>query len=87
MLVGHRLLISRSVYVDLFASYLKNLQNECYNHRRNKGMGRAIAEQFAGAGYSIVACARSEKGLLEMKNNFSSRFIPASVTVKVVDIG
>ncbi len=52
-----------------------------------KGMGRAIAEQFAAAGYNIVACARTEKDLQEMENDFSSRFAGITVTVKAVDSG
>ena len=52
-----------------------------------KGMGRAIAAQFAAAGYNIVACARSEKDLDEMKNNFLSQFSNISVAVRVVDTG
>lgn len=52
-----------------------------------KGIGRAIAEQFAAAGYSIIACARTLKDLLEMKNEFNSRFIASTITVKVVDTG
>lgn len=52
-----------------------------------KGMGRAIAEQFAAAGYNIIACARTEKDLLQMKNEFASRFIASTVMVKVVDTG
>lgn len=52
-----------------------------------KGMGRAIAQQFAAAGYNIVACARTEKDLLEMKNEFLSLFPGVTVTTKVIDIG
>ncbi|MGI8635293.1 MAG: SDR family NAD(P)-dependent oxidoreductase, partial [Segetibacter sp.] len=52
-----------------------------------KGMGRAIAEQFAAAGHNIVACARTDEDLREMKNDFSSRFAGITVTVKAVDTG
>jgi short-subunit dehydrogenase len=52
-----------------------------------KGMGRAIAEQFATAGYDIVACARTEKDLQEMKNDFLSHFPAVSVVTKAVNIG
>lgn len=51
-----------------------------------KGMGRAIAEQFAAAGYNIVACARTDKDLQGMKSHFSAVFPEVSVTTKVVDI-
>ncbi|MCW3115320.1 MAG: family NAD(P)-dependent oxidoreductase [Segetibacter sp.] len=52
-----------------------------------KGMGRAIAEQFAAAGYNIVACSRTEKDLQEMKDDFLARFPTISVTTKAVNIG
>ncbi|GEO10500.1 SDR family NAD(P)-dependent oxidoreductase [Segetibacter aerophilus] len=52
-----------------------------------KGMGRAAAEQFAAAGYNIIACARTEGDLQEMKNDFLKRFPAVSVTTKAVDIG
>ncbi|MCW3079010.1 SDR family oxidoreductase [Segetibacter sp.] len=52
-----------------------------------KGMGRAIAEQFAAAGYNIVACARTESDLQEMKSDFLTRFPAVLVTSKAVNIG
>lgn len=52
-----------------------------------KGMGRAIAEQFAAAGYNIVVCARTESDLQTMKNDFLSRYPGIVVTVKKVDTG
>jgi short-subunit dehydrogenase len=52
-----------------------------------KGMGRAIATQFAAAGHDIVACARSEKDLADMKNEFLSSFPNTSIAVRVVDTG
>jgi short-subunit dehydrogenase len=52
-----------------------------------KGMGRAIAEQFASAGYNIVACARTENDLQELKKEFLSLFPEISVTVKAVNTG
>jgi short-subunit dehydrogenase len=52
-----------------------------------KGMGRAIAEQFAAAGYNIVACARTENDLQELKDDLIARFPAVSVTVKAVNIG
>lgn len=51
-----------------------------------KGMGRAISEQFAAAGYNIVACARTEKDLHEMKTDFVSRFPDVTVATKVVNL-
>lgn len=52
-----------------------------------KGMGRAIAEQFAAEGYNIVACARTENDLQEMKKDITSRFPGISVIIKAVNIG
>lgn len=52
-----------------------------------KGMGRAIAEIFAEAGHTIIACARSEKDLQQMKNDFFGRFPNVSVHTKTADIG
>jgi short-subunit dehydrogenase len=52
-----------------------------------KGMGRATAEQFAAAGYNIIACGRTEGDLQEMKNDFLARFPMVSVTTRAVDIG
>lgn len=50
-----------------------------------KGMGRAIAEQFAAAGYDVVACSRTENDLLEMKKDFLAKYPAVSVTVKSVN--
>ena len=52
-----------------------------------KGIGRAIAEKFAEAGYNIVACARSEKDLLELQKEFSILYPNIFVMVKAADIG
>jgi short-subunit dehydrogenase len=52
-----------------------------------KGMGRAVAERFAEAGYNIVACARTEKDLDELRTSIVSRFPGISVYTKVADIG
>jgi short-subunit dehydrogenase len=52
-----------------------------------KGMGRAIAEQFAAAGYNLVVCARTESDLQAMKNDFLSRYPGIAVTIKTVDTG
>ncbi len=51
-----------------------------------KGMGRATAEQFAAAGYNIIACARSEKDLQQMQQDFASRFTAVSVFTKATDL-
>lgn len=51
-----------------------------------KGIGRAIAEKFAGAGHSIITCARTEKDLYEMANSFSVRFPNISFNFMATDI-
>lgn len=52
-----------------------------------KGMGRAIAEKFAGAGYHLIVCARSGEDLEKLKKEFSGLFPSISVNTKVADIG
>jgi short-subunit dehydrogenase len=52
-----------------------------------KGIGRAIATQFAAAGCHIIAVARTQSKLQEMKNDLTARFPLAAVTTKSVDIG
>jgi short-subunit dehydrogenase len=52
-----------------------------------KGMGRAIASQFASAGHQIIACARAEKDLRDMKTDFESSFGEGSIRIKATDIG
>ncbi|WP_018616042.1 SDR family NAD(P)-dependent oxidoreductase [Segetibacter koreensis] len=52
-----------------------------------KGMGRAIAERFAEAGFNLVVCARSENDLEKLKKSFSERFPSISVETKGADIG
>ncbi|MDB5246308.1 MAG: family oxidoreductase [Segetibacter sp.] len=51
-----------------------------------KGIGRAIAEKFAAEGYHILACARTEKDLLEVQSDFAIRFPGVSVKVRVTDV-
>lgn len=52
-----------------------------------KGIGRAIAEKFAEAGYNLVVCARSKEDLEKLKKEFSERFTDISVETKAADIG
>jgi short-subunit dehydrogenase len=52
-----------------------------------KGMGRAIAEKFAGEGYNLMVCARSKEDLEGMKKEFSERFPNILVEITVADIG
>ena len=39
-----------------------------------KGIGRAVAERFAQAGFDIAACARNTKDLLQMKEDVEKKF-------------
>jgi len=52
-----------------------------------KGIGHAIAEQFAAAGYNLIVCARSKEDLEKMEKEFSARFPSVSIYVKVADVG
>lgn len=52
-----------------------------------KGIGYATAEKFAGAGYNLIVCARSEEDLEKMKKDFSARFPSVSIYTKAADIG
>src|SRR5215210_1332920 len=52
-----------------------------------KGMGRAIAKEFAGAGYSLIVCARSKEALRKLKEEFSESFPTISVETMVADLG
>lgn len=49
-----------------------------------KGIGRAVAERFAQAGFDIAACARKEKDLDQMKAEIEKRF-QVNVFVKAAD--
>src|SRR4051812_173499 len=52
-----------------------------------KGMGLAIAERFAEAGYSIVTCARSKEDLDKFKGEFTQRFPGITVETMMADVG
>jgi len=52
-----------------------------------KGIGYAIAEKFAAAGYNLIVCARSKEDLEKMKKDFLTRFPAISVNTKVADVG
>ncbi len=49
-----------------------------------KGIGRAVAERFAQAGFDIAACARNSKDLLQMKEEVEKKF-KVKVFVKSAD--
>lgn len=52
-----------------------------------KGIGLAIAEKFAEAGYNLFVCARSEEDLEKLQKNFFKRFPTVSVNIRVADLG
>ncbi|HTH54813.1 MAG TPA: SDR family oxidoreductase [Cyclobacteriaceae bacterium] len=49
-----------------------------------KGIGRAVAERFAQAGFDVAACARKEKDLEQMKAEIEKKF-QVKVFVKAAD--
>ncbi|GHN03165.1 oxidoreductase [Cytophagales bacterium WSM2-2] len=49
-----------------------------------KGIGRAVAERFAKAGFDIAACARNEKDLQQFKSDLETEF-KVQVFVKSTD--
>jgi len=51
-----------------------------------KGIGRAVIEKFAGAGFDIATCARNEKELGEMSTDLSQRFPGIKVFTQKVDM-
>ena len=51
-----------------------------------KGIGLAIANTFAGAGYHIITCSRNENDLKWLQQDLQKRF-GISVKYKVADIG
>lgn len=52
-----------------------------------RGIGRAIAEKFAAAGYNIIACSRKESELQQMLTDFATDFPAVTLQVNKVDIG
>ncbi len=51
-----------------------------------KGIGRAIAEALATEGYDLAVCSRSEKDLIELREDFRLRFPYVQILTKVVDV-
>lgn len=50
----------------------------------SKGIGRAIAERFASAGFDVAACARNEAELQRLKTDLESKY-GVAVFIKVAD--
>ncbi|MBK6903216.1 MAG: SDR family oxidoreductase [Saprospirales bacterium] len=40
----------------------------------SKGIGRAVADEFASQGFDVAVCARDEKALLEMEEQYARQF-------------
>ena len=51
-----------------------------------KGIGRAIAEKFAGEGFDLLVCARGNDDLAAMKTAFKEQFPKVKLHVKKADL-
>ncbi len=51
-----------------------------------KGIGRAIAENLAAAGYDIAVCARNAADLEAMKADFAKKFPKITILTQVTDV-
>lgn len=51
-----------------------------------KGIGRAIAERFAKAGFELILCSRTHSDLLELKSELETKY-RSSCHVFVCDVG
>ncbi len=52
----------------------------------SKGIGKAIAQQFAGAGHTIIICSRGEKQLYDTVAFLQTNYPQCTVKAKVVDM-
>lgn len=52
----------------------------------SKGIGKAIAEQFAAAGNSLFLCARNEKQLHATADELKLKFPQSTINIKPVDM-
>ena len=52
----------------------------------SKGIGKAIAEQFAAAGYTLLLCARNETDLNQLADELATKYLQTTVLVKAVDM-
>lgn len=51
-----------------------------------KGIGRAIAEKFAAAGFNLAICARSNQDLKSFKKELQAQFPALQILTKVADV-
>jgi len=52
----------------------------------SKGIGKAIAEQFAGQGHQLLLCSRGEKSLYDTVADLQNRFPESTVKGRVCDM-
>ncbi len=52
----------------------------------SKGIGKAIAAQFASAGYRLLLCSRGEKSLYDTINELQTRFPEAPIAGRPTDM-
>ena len=52
----------------------------------SKGIGRAIAEQFAAAGHTLIICSRGEKPLYDTVAFLQTNYPQCTVKARVVDL-
>lgn len=52
----------------------------------SKGIGKAIAAQFASAGYRLLLCSRGEKSLYDTVNEIQTRFPEAVIAGRPTDM-
>ncbi len=50
-----------------------------------KGIGRAILERFAAAGFDVATCARKQPDLIQLKEDIEKKY-PVKVSVQTADI-
>lgn len=52
----------------------------------SRGLGKAIAEQFASNGYNLFLCSRSEVGLYKVMEELTTRFPDVDIRAKSFDL-
>ncbi|MBL7759836.1 MAG: SDR family oxidoreductase [Sediminibacterium sp.] len=52
----------------------------------SKGIGKAIAEQFAAANHQLLLCSRGEKSLYDTVNELQTRFPESTIKGRVCDM-
>jgi short-subunit dehydrogenase len=52
----------------------------------SKGIGKAIAEQFAHSGNTLLLCSRGEKSLYETVSYLQERYLEVSIKARIVDM-